>query len=108
MFSLSEQLSAACRPQRADRPARSELQTAHVMQLHDKQRNNAILKYREALRGKGWMSTAQVEWALGYNSTVANAFLRKLHKEGFIAHRPRYGAERYNKRQGWEFQWIKD
>lgn len=105
MLGMFEQLSAI-HSSSIDAARRSQLQIEHLMHNHTRQTEQAISKYREALADQGWVNTERLEWRLGYGRTAANSFLRKLKKMGYVKSRPRFGAERYNKKQGWEWSWV--
>lgn len=90
------------------KPARNPNQTNNIKLAHWGQTRKATLRYKAAMYGKGWMSTAHVEFSLGYAATTANPFLAKLLKLGRIERRPRGGAEKYNRRMGWDWRWKLD
>lgn len=77
----------------------------HLEALHTAQYDRAVARYRAVLSGKGWCSTGQIECLLGVGETVANAFLRKLVKQGVIERRPRDGEDKYVRNRGWEYRW---
>ena len=76
----------------------------HLKANHKLQTERAIAKYRAVMYGRGWLTTADIENLLGLESTVANAFLRKLHAKGYIKREPRDGGA-YIKNRGWKFMW---
>ena len=78
----------------------------HLAEMHQKQTNKAIARYRSVMEGKGWMSTGEIEQALGVGETIANAFLRKLVKKGYLFKRPKGGTEKYIRNRGWEYRWV--
>ena len=82
----------------------SEGRLEHLKANHKLQTDRAIAKYRAAMYGRGWLTTADIENLLGFECTVANAFLRKLYKKGYIKREPRDGGA-YIKNRGWKFMW---
>jgi predicted transcriptional regulator len=54
----------------------------------------------------GWITQSQIEARLGYGRTVANDFMKKLYKLGFIVRRNRDGTESYARRAGYEWKWV--
>jgi len=76
----------------------------HLRDIHAQQTAKAIARYRKAMYGRGWLTTADIENLLGLGCTVANAFLRKLHRLGHIKQEPRDGGK-YIKNRGWKWMW---
>lgn len=87
-------------------PRRSPRQVEHLKLIHNRNFDEAVTRYRDCMAGRGWLITFKVECLLGCMPTAANAFLRKLHAQGYVDRRPRGNAERYVKNQGWEYYWI--
>lgn len=78
---------------------------AHLKHLHNAQYENAIERYRSAMINKDWLTTGEIECLIGVGKTVANAFLRKMVKNGVLERRPRDGKEKYTTNRGWEYKW---
>ena len=114
IMNLLQQLQAANMSRPPSGPAKnmntarkqSQNQIDNIYKAHEKHTNKAIDRYRAAMIGKGWMTTAKVEMAIGCAATTANPFLRKLFNElKLIERRPRDGKP-YNRRAGWEWRWT--
>lgn len=73
---------------------------------HQAQTDKAIARYREVMLDKGWMTQGTIEGRLGYASTVATPFLRKLLKWGHLERRNKNGARVYYPREGYEWRWV--
>lgn len=76
----------------------------HLDDIHKQQTARAIKRYRDVLYGAGWLTTAEIEDRLGVNCTVANSFLRKLYKKGYLDKKPRDDGP-YLKNRGWKWKW---
>jgi len=109
-LSIFNQLSAAAGRLAAEDlpPSPSQLaqKRANMYKNHKVQTHKAVDKYREAMLGKGWLTTEQVELALGFQPTGANKFLRKLRGLGIISTRPRGGGKKSIRSLGNEHFWI--
>lgn len=66
----------------------------------------ALARYRAVMLGKGWVTQAQIEQALGYAATVSTLYIRKLYQRGIIERRNRGGAPKFSRTQGYEYRWI--
>lgn len=71
------------------------------------QRTKAIDRYRAVMEPRGWMTQALIENLLGYGSTVSTGFLRVLLELGLVKRRNKGGVKTFNKRQGYEWKWIR-
>lgn len=109
---LVQQLQAANNPQQAGTtpcPVQNKRLAAwperaqRGRELHTK---GAVEAYRKVMFGKGWMTSWQIECALGYARTSSTMFLKKLLVElKLIERRPKNGLP-YNRKSGYEFRWI--
>lgn len=71
--------------------------------------DKAVDAYRQVMQGKGWMTTLQIECALGYARTAATPFLKKLRVElGLIERRNKDGETEYQRNKGYEYRWIQN
>ena len=105
MLGLIDQLKIASkRPSYQPSFVCTDGRVQHLKDNHNLQTDRAIAKYRKAMYGRGWLTTAEIENLLGFECTVANAFLRKLHKLGYIKQEPRDGGK-YIKNRGWKWMW---
>ena len=66
----------------------------------------ALARYRAVVLGKGWVTQAQIENALGYAATVSTLYIRKLYQREIIERRNRGGAPKFSRTQGYEYRWI--
>lgn len=98
-------LSIRVEPSRSH-TSRSEGQLYHLRAMHAENRRQADGRYREAMEGKGWMATYQVECALGLGRFCAKDKLLRLRAEGLVARRNRDGERKYNRKRGYEWKWL--
>lgn len=87
-------------------PSRSEGQLEHLRAMHAENRRQAYARYREAMADRGWMTTCQVEFALGLGRFCAKDKLLRLRSEGLVARRNRDGERKYNRKRGYEWKWL--
>lgn len=109
MLSLAEQIVAAANSgnHQADTKSRINEQRRKNMALGAKAKSEKAMKaYRGAMQGKGWVTQAQIEQALGYAATVSALYIRKLYQRGIIERRNRGGAPKFSRTQGYEYRWI--
>ena len=66
----------------------------------------ALASYRAVMVGKGWVTQAEIEHALGYAATVSTLYIRKLYQRGIIERRNRGGAPKFSRTQGYEYRWV--
>ena len=88
------------------RSTSSVAQLEHLAQLHTRQFERGLARYRAAIQGYGWVPTKLIECRLGLPVTAGNSFLRKLKALGYIVSRPAGGGEKYLPSQGWEWHWV--
>lgn len=86
-------------------PAQVKQRQRAIRRAHAQHTAAGIARYRVVMEGAGWMTSWEIECALGYARTVSSGFLRKLVKLKIIKRRPR-GGEKYNRKKGWEYKWI--
>ena len=65
----------------------------------------ALASYRAVMVGKGWVTQAEIEHALGYAATVSTLYIRKLYQREIIERRNRGGAPKFSRTQGYEYRW---
>ena len=106
MFSLLDQVRSVSKAPNytVSNYSVSKARLAHLEANHKAQTDKAIAKYRKVMYGRGWLTTAEIENLLGFECTVANSFLRKLHDLGYIKREPRDGGA-YIRNRGWKFMW---
>lgn len=98
-------LSIRVEPSRS-RPNRSEGQLNHLRAMHAENRRQADGRYREVMEGRGWLTSYQVECALGLGRFCAKDKLLRLLAEGLVARRNRDGERKYNRKRGYEWKWL--
>lgn len=91
---------------RRSHPTRSEGQLGHLRAMHAENRRQADARYSDAMAGRGWMTTYQVECALGLGRFCAKDKLLRLRAEGLVARRNRDGERKYNRKRGYEWKWL--
>jgi len=106
-------LATQIRGAAAYRPApppevRTSRQLEHLTELHQVNQDAATTRYQLAMQGRGWMSTFELECALGLKRFCCRPKIDHLLEEGLVERRNRGGAERYSKRGGWEWRWKEE
>lgn len=100
MLNIAAQIIAAANSSahQADTESRIHEQRLKNLALGAKSKSEKAVKaYRSAMQGKGWMTQAAIEGALGYAATSSTLHLRKLRDEGHIERRNRDDAPTYSR-----------
>jgi hypothetical protein len=100
-------LAASASGHAEGRSDRSPSQLEALRRLHVGNLEQADGRYREAMSGRGWLSTYQVECALGLGRFCAKDKLERLRARGLVSRRNRDGEASYNRRRGYDWKWNK-
>lgn len=105
-MNLIAMLEAANRPSEPKPAEKPHPRLQNLLLGGRAQSTKALKRYREIMSGRGWMTQTQIENALGYGSTVATKFLRKLLAYNKVERRNRNGAAIFSRRSGYEWRWV--
>lgn len=83
--------------------ARREPDTYNTEPANGVRASTTKLHYMDTMKGKGWMTTNEVDVAAGYKRGAASKWLLRALVWGYVEQRPVGGT--YNKQRGYEWRW---